>query len=193
VELTIRIHGVFYQKVINPMTDKQLIQCALMLAIKAHDGQRRKYTGEPYSTHPIGVSKIIETIPDHTPEMIAAALLHDVVEDTSVTLSEIKAEFGITIAEYVHFCSNVSEQEDGNRAFRKKMDADHFAMGPPESQTIKVADLIHKCETIIPYDPKFFHKAYKYEKRYLLGVLVKANPVLRSHAQVMLDKAWNPS
>jgi hypothetical protein len=73
------------------------------------------------------------------------------------------------------------------------MDADHFAMGPAESQTIKVADLIHNSETIIPHDPKFFHKAYKYEKQYLLDVLIKANPILRSHAQSMLDKTWDPS
>ena len=173
--------------------DTKLIQEALMLAIKAHDGQRRKYTGEPYSTHPIGVSKIIETIPDHTPEMVAAALLHDVVEDTYITLSDVTEQFGATVAEYVHFCSNVSEQGDGNRAFRKKMDADHFAMGPMESQTIKVADLIHNSESIIPNDPKFFHKAYKYEKQYLLDVLIKANPILKSHAQSMLDKAWDLS
>ena len=147
------------------MKDKQLIQDALMLAIKAHDGQRRKYTGEAYASHPIGVSKIIETIPDHTPEMVAAALLHDVVEDTYVTFSEIKNDFGSVVAEYVHYCTNVSEKEDGNREFRKKMDADHFALGPPEAQTIKVADLIHNSETIIPHDPKFFHKAYKYEKQ----------------------------
>ena len=76
------------------MNDKQLIQEALMLAIRAHEGQRRKYTGEPYSTHPIGVSKIIETIPDHTPEMVAAALLHDVVEDTPITFLDIKNQFG---------------------------------------------------------------------------------------------------
>ena len=90
------------------MKDTQLIQEALMLAIRAHEGQRRKYTGEPYSTHPIGVSKIIETIPDHTPEMVAAALLHDVVEYTAVTFSEIKELFGSTVAEYVHYCTNVS-------------------------------------------------------------------------------------
>ena len=175
------------------MKDTKLIQEALMLAIKAHDGQRRKYTGEPYSTHPIGVSKIIETIPDHTPEMVAAALLHDVVEDTYVTLSDVTDQFGSLVAEYVHFCSNVSEQSDGNRKFRKKMDADHFAMGPMESQTIKVADLIHTSESIIPHDPKFYHKAYKYEKQYLLDVLIKANPILKSHAQSMLDKTWDPS
>ena len=175
------------------MKDKQLIQDALMLAIKAHDGQRRKYTGEAYASHPIGVSKIIETIPDHTPEMVAAALLHDVVEDTYVTFSEIKNDFGSVVAEYVHYCTNVSEKEDGNREFRKKMDADHFALGPPEAQTIKVADLIHNSETIIPHDPKFFHKAYKHEKQYLLDVLIKANPILISHAQSMLTKSWDRS
>ena len=175
------------------MKDKQLIQDALMLAIRAHEGQRRKYTGEPYSAHPIGVSKIIETIPGHTPEMVAAALLHDVVEDTPITFLDIKNQFGSVVAEYVHYCSNVSEQGDGNRAFRKKMDADHFAMGPAESQSIKVADLIHNSESIIPNDPKFFHKAYKHEKQYLLNVLTKANPILKSHAQSMLDDAWNPA
>jgi (p)ppGpp synthase/HD superfamily hydrolase len=171
--------------------DTKLIQEALMLAIRAHDGQRRKYTGEPYSMHPIGVSKIIETV-EHTPEMIAAALLHDVVEDTPVTFREIKDTFGTTVAEYVHYCTNVSEKEDGNRAFRKKMDADHFALGPAESQTIKVADLIHNSQTIIPHDQKFFHKAYKYEKQYMMDVLTKADPILKGQAQSMLDESWDP-
>jgi (p)ppGpp synthase/HD superfamily hydrolase len=173
------------------LNEKQLIQEALMLAIKAHDGQRRKYTGEPYSMHPIGVSKIVETV-EHTPEMVAAALLHDVVEDTPVTFREIKDKFGSTVAEYVHYCTNVSEKEDGNRAFRKKMDADHFALGPAESQTIKVADLIHNSLTIIPNDQKFFHKAYKYEKQYMMDVLTKADPILKGQAQTMLDESWNP-
>jgi (p)ppGpp synthase/HD superfamily hydrolase len=171
--------------------DTKLIQEALMLAIRAHDGQRRKYTGEPYSMHPIGVSKIVETV-EHTPEMIAAALLHDVVEDTPVTFREIKDTFGTTVAEYVHYCTNVSEKEDGNRAFRKKMDADHFALGPAESQTIKVADLIHNSQTIIPHDQKFFHKAYKYEKQYMMDVLTKADPILKGQAQSMLDESWDP-
>lgn len=174
------------------LNEKRLVQEALMLAIKAHDGQRRKYTGEPYSIHPIGVSKIVETV-DHTPEMIAAALLHDVVEDTPVTFREIKDQFGSVVAEYVHYCTNVSEKDDGNRKFRKKMDADHFALGPAESQTIKVADLIHNSQTIIPLDQKFFHKAYKYEKQYMMDVLTKADPILKGQAQEMLDESWNPA
>jgi len=173
------------------ISEKRLVQEALMLCIKAHDGQRRKYTGEPYATHPIGVSKIIETV-EHTPEMVAAALLHDVVEDTDVTFREIKDTFGSIVAEYVHYCTNVSEKDDGNRKFRKKMDADHFALGPAESQTIKVADLIHNSQTIIPHDQKFFHKAYKYEKQYMMDVLTKADPVLKGQAQTMLDESWDP-
>jgi (p)ppGpp synthase/HD superfamily hydrolase len=174
-------------------TDKQLIQDALMLAIKAHDGQRRKYTGEPYSTHPIAVSKIVESAEGHTPEMIMAALLHDVVEDTDVTFREIRDQFGSKVAELVHYCTNVSDKVDGNRAFRKKMDADHFALGPWESQTIKVADLIHNSLSIIPHDQKFFHKAYKHEKQYLLDILTLADPILKGQAQSILDEAWNQS
>jgi (p)ppGpp synthase/HD superfamily hydrolase len=173
-------------------TDKQLIQDALMLAIKAHDGQRRKYTGEPYSTHPIAVSKIVETI-DHTPEMVIAALLHDVVEDTDVTFRELRDEFGSKVAELVHYCTNVSDKVDGNRAFRKKMDADHFALGPAESQTIKIADLIHNSLSIIPHDQKFFHKAYKHEKQYLLDILTLSDPILKGQSQSILDDAWNQS
>jgi (p)ppGpp synthase/HD superfamily hydrolase len=180
------------KELFTDMNDKKLINDALMLAIKAHGNQRRKYTGEKYIVHPIAVSEIIETV-DHTSEMIAAALLHDVVEDTYVTLQDIRNKFGPVVANYVHYCTNVSDKVDGNRAFRKKMDADHFALGPAESQTIKVADLINNSETIIKYDQNFFHRAYKHEKRYMLEILVKADPILLNQAKSLLEAAWDPS
>ena len=99
------------------MNDKKLVNDALMLAITAHGNQRRKYTGAPYVVHPIHVSKIVETVV-HTPEMVAAALLHDVVEDTNVTLKQIESQFGSVVAEYVHYCTNVSEKKDGNQIGR---------------------------------------------------------------------------
>ena len=171
------------------MNTNKLINDALMLAVKAHSNQRRKYTGEPYVVHPVHVSEIVETV-EHTPEMIAAALLHDVVEDTWVTLRQIQIQFGSVVAEYVHYCTNVSEKKDGNRTFRKKMDADHFAMGPAESQTIKIADLISNAESIIKYDQKFFHAAFKHEKQYMLSVLTKADPTLREMAEKYLESHW---
>ena len=172
------------------MINKKVINDALMLSIEAHGDQRRKYTGELYVTHPIHVAQILEDNIEHTTEMIAAALLHDVVEDTPVTFSDLTAKFGDHIAELVHFCSNVSEKEDGNRAFRKKMDADHFALGPPESQSIKIADLISNSESIIVHDQKFFHKAFKHEKQYMLNILTKADPILLIKAQSMLSNGW---
>ena len=61
-----------------------------MFAIEAHGDQRRKYTGEPYVVHPIQVADILEKEVEATTEMLAAAILHDVVEDTPVTLRDIK-------------------------------------------------------------------------------------------------------
>jgi (p)ppGpp synthase/HD superfamily hydrolase len=162
-----------------------------MFAIEAHGDQRRKYTGEPYVVHPIHVADILEKEVEATTEMIAAALLHDVVEDTPVTLRDIKEKFGYTVAEYVHYCTNVSDKEDGNRAFRKKMDADHFALGPPEAQTIKIADLLSNAESIIKHDQKFFHKAFKHEKQYMLNILTKADANLLYKAQTVLNENWD--
>ena len=173
------------------MIDKKVISDATMFAIEAHGDQRRKYTGEPHVVHPIHVADILEKEVEATTEMIAAAILHDVVEDTPVTLRDIKEKFGYTIAEYVHYCTNVSDKEDGNRAFRKKMDADHFALGPPESQTIKIADLLSNAESIIKHDQKFFHKAFKHEKQYMLNILTKADANLLYKAQTVLNENWD--
>ena len=173
------------------MIDRKVISDATMFAIEAHGDQRRKYTGEPYVVHPIHVADILEKEVEATTEMIAAAILHDVVEDTPVTLRDIKEKFGYTIAEYVHYCTNVSDKEDGNRAFRKKMDADHFALGPPESQTIKIADLLSNAESIIKHDQKFFHKAFKHEKQYMLNILTKADANLLYKAQTVLNENWD--
>jgi (p)ppGpp synthase/HD superfamily hydrolase len=173
------------------MIDRKVISDATMFAIEAHGDQRRKYTGEPYVVHPIHVADILEKEVEATTEMIAAALLHDVVEDTPVTLRDIKEKFGYTVAEYVHYCTNVSDKEDGNRAFRKKMDADHFALGPPEAQTIKIADLLSNAESIIKHDQKFFHKAFKHEKQYMLNILTKADANLLYKAQTVLNENWD--
>jgi (p)ppGpp synthase/HD superfamily hydrolase len=173
------------------MVDKKQINDAVMFAIEAHGDQRRKYTGEPYVTHTIHVANILEKEVSHTTEMIVAAILHDVVEDTPVTLRDIKEKFGDTVAEYVHYCTNVSEKDDGNRAFRKKMDADHFSLGPAESQTIKIADLLSNAESIIKHDQKFFHKAFKHEKQYMLNILTKADANLLYKAQTVLNENWD--
>ncbi len=146
-----------------------LVERAASFASLHHKGQSRKYTGEPYITHPQAVVGIVSTIP-HTEEMLAAAWLHDTVEDTPATIESIKYHFGDKVAEYVGFLTDVSKPNDGNRKVRKALDRVHISNAPAEVQTIKLADLIHNTESIIAHDPKFA-KVYLVEARLLIEVL----------------------
>ena len=153
----------------------------LKFATMAHGDQKRKYTGEPYIVHPIAVSEIVKTVP-HTDEMIAAALLHDVVEDTPFTIDDINDRFGNKVAELVSWLTDVSRPEDGNRKTRKSLDREHIVEAPAEAQTIKLADLIHNTASIEKHDPSFY-KVYKQEKIALLDVLTKGDRSLMHIAQ----------
>lgn len=164
-----------------------LYQKALDFATQAHGDQVRKYSGDPYIVHPVAVSKIVKTV-THTPEMLAASLLHDVVEDTPVTIEEIKSEFGNDIANLVFWLTDISKPEDGNRAARKEKDALHYAQGPADAQTIKIADLIDNSLDIYKNDPGFW-KVYKKEKLRILDLLVDADPVLLERARVVVETA----
>ena len=106
------------------MKDTPLINKAKMLAGKAHEGQFRKYSGLPYIVHPIEVATIVQTV-EHSEEMIAAALLHDVVEDTDYSFEDIAKEVSPEVADLVKGLTDVSNPEDGNRKVRKAIDKDH--------------------------------------------------------------------
>lgn len=144
---------------------------ALIFSKRAHDavGQKRKYNGEPYWKHPIAVAEIVKSV-RHTPNMVAAAYLHDTVEDTDVTLEDINDEFGYEIAELVYWLTDVSRPEDGNRAARKAIDRSHIAKAPVEAKTIKVADIIDNSKDIGVHDPHFWI-SYRREMLLLLDVL----------------------
>jgi (p)ppGpp synthase/HD superfamily hydrolase len=158
-----------------------MLDDVLKFATAAHGDQKRKYTNDPYIVHPIAVAEIVKTVP-HTDEMIAAALLHDVVEDTPITIDDIKNKFGDKVADLVGWLTDISRPEDGNRKTRKAIDRDHSARAPAEAQTIKVADLIHNTQSIEKYDPNFW-KVYKEEKIKLLSVLTEADQTLVRIAQ----------
>lgn len=132
-------------------------------------GQLRKYTGEPYIAHPAEVVDVLQRVP-HTWEMVAAAWLHDVVEDTEVTLEMIKERFGSRVAALVAMVTKVSKPSDGNRAERKAIDNAHLAGADAEGQTLKLADIISNIDTIQYRDPEFA-KFYLPEKRLQLEVL----------------------
>lgn len=166
---------------------QQLIDYACRYATEAHGDQKRNYTGEPYVVHPIAVA---ETVALYTPDVdvICAAFLHDVVEDTDRTLADIKKAFGYRTSVFVEEVTDIDKPEDGNRAFRKAMNRAHLAKASPQGQTIKLADLIDNTTSIIKYD-RNFAKVYMKEKAELLKVLTKgeghlqviANAIVRSY------------
>lgn len=151
-----------------------------------HAGQVRKYTDSvPYFTHPMRVAKMVAQV-GGTDEMIAAALLHDTVEDCGVTRMEIYEKFGPMVSLLVSGLTDISKPEDGNRAWRKEMDRQHMAIQPAEVKTIKLADLIDNTESIVANDPEFA-KVYMREKALLLEVLGDGNTVLHARAKAIVD------
>ena len=148
-----------------------LIERARVYATEAHQriNQRRKYNNEPYHVHLHAVAKLVASVTDDA-EMIAAAWLHDTVEDTQATLDDIEEEFGVAVAELVEELTDVSRPGDGNRAVRKAIDRRHLAQASARAKTVKLADLIDNCKDITRHDPGFA-QVYLVEMDDLLDVL----------------------
>lgn len=84
----------------------ELVSEAIVFAVKAHDGMRRKKSESPYILHPMEAAVIVGTMTDDQ-DLIAAAALHDVVEDAGITIEEIEERFGKRVRQLV-----ASETED---------------------------------------------------------------------------------
>ncbi len=156
-------------------------------AERAHRGQIRKYTGEPYIVHPVEVSQLV-TAAGYSEDVAIAALLHGTVEDCGVTVEQIETAFGDEVAQLVHEVTDVSRKRHGNRATRKAMDREHLAKASPAGQTIKLADLISNTQSITMHDPDFA-KTYMAEKRELLAVLTNGSIMLHRRAAGLVE-AW---
>lgn len=163
---------------------KSMEMQARYLATRYHLGQNRKYTGDPYIVHPAAVVELVRSVP-HTDAMLCAAWLHDVVEDTQCTITEIDAVFGAEVAELVEMLTDVSKPSDGNRAIRKGLDLQHTAKSNAQAKTIKLADLIDNTASIVEHD-KGFAKIYLAEKALLLEVLRRGDRTLWNVAYAML-------
>ncbi len=140
--------------------DKSLIRKAFDVAVEAHSEQRRK-TGEPYIYHPIAVAKIVANEIGLSATSIAAALLHDVVEDTHYTIKDMEQLFGETIARIVNGLTKIS---------RLKKDQDYSIQAENFRKMlltlnddvrvilIKIADRLHNMQTM---DAMPLHKQLK--------------------------------
>ncbi|HAT3691477.1 bifunctional (p)ppGpp synthetase/guanosine-3',5'-bis(diphosphate) 3'-pyrophosphohydrolase [Serratia marcescens] len=140
----------------------------------------------PYIVHPQAVMELVRSVP-HTEEMLAAAWLHDTVEDTPTTLGDIDSHFGPKVAELVRMLTNVSHAEDGNRFERKNRDRRHSAAASPQAKTIKLADLIDNTRSLLDYD-SHFAQTYLIEKQRLLEVLTEGDPTLWRQASHIVEQ-----
>ena len=133
----------------NPELDRELLERAFLFASEAHEGQQRR-SGEPFVAHPVGVARVLADLhlDDST---LAAALLHDVVEDTNLTIEEVRAEFGeeitrlvegVTKLTRIHFQSREQAQAENYRKMIVAMAQD------PGVILIKLADRLHNMRTI---------------------------------------------
>ena len=157
--------------------DHELILRAVSFATVAHDGQRRKYTGEPYIVHPLTVAQMVASR-TMDPHVIAAAVLHDVLEDTPVAPYELQDLFGSRVAEMVADLTDMFTHDNFpelNRAQRKQKERERFATTSAEVQLIKAYDMLDNTRSIVKYDSGFA-MVYLNEKRLLLKVMTKVDP-----------------
>lgn len=156
--------------------DIELLEKAQRWAVDGHRGVNRKFSELPYIVHPEAVAQIIAEITDD-PEVIAAAWLHDIEEDTDKTIEDIREAFTDRVAELVREVSKVSSKGDGNRLLRRHLDKLHYAKASKWGKAIKIADSIHNLPTMIRDNPDFAPK-YVQEKEELLEEIKDGSPLL---------------
>ncbi len=134
----------------NKYIDTELLDRAILFAVNAHHNSERRGKGFPYIVHPMEAVEIVATItPDQ--ELLAAAALHDTIEDTDVTVEQIRAEFGDRIAELVHsesdqFTEGVSEEDSWHD--RKKAAIDRLAAAPHDAKIVALGDKLSNMRAI---------------------------------------------
>lgn len=134
----------------NKPLDSSLLDRAIIFAVKAHAGTERRGKGFPYIVHPMEAVEIVSTVtPDQ--ELLAAAALHDVVEDTDVSVDEIRKEFGDKVANLVASESETpvlgkSEKESWHE--RKQAAIDRLAGAPYEAKIVALGDKLSNMRAI---------------------------------------------
>ena len=125
----------------NPL-DTSLLDRAIEFAVRAHAGTERRGKGFPYIVHPMEAMEIVATMTSDQ-ELLAAAALHDTVEDTAVTLAEIRAQFGDRIAELVAAESDAQvegESETDTWRARKLAGIARLSSAPRDAKIVALGD-----------------------------------------------------
>ncbi len=129
-----------------------LIERALRMAADAHRSQFRKGTDIPYLTHPCAVAMILLQAGFTDDVLLSAALLHDVVEDTDVTMDELKARFPVRVCHLVADLSETKFDSAGQPrpwCIRKEEHLEHLRHASPDALALALADKLHNLSTML--------------------------------------------
>lgn len=134
----------------NKHMDSSLLDRAIIFAVKAHANTERKGKGFPYIVHPLEALEIAATMTSDQ-ELLAAAALHDTVEDTSVTLEEIRREFGDRVAKMVEeesdkFMEGVSEADSWHD--RKQAAIERLSSASRDAKIVALGDKLSNARAI---------------------------------------------
>jgi len=179
------------------MSTTEILEYVKNFADRAHGQQVRKYTGERYIGHPI---RVMEMVGKYHPqiEVQAAALLHDVLEDTPVTAVEMEAallkvmdsEQVRRVMQLVIDLTDIYVKKDYprlNRRARKQKEAARLSHVSPEAQSIKYADIIDNVTDIVSQDSDFANIFVREAKKMLAGMNA-GHPELRAKTAALVDK-----
>lgn len=135
---------------VNKPLETGLLDRAIEFAVHAHSGTERRGKGFPYIVHPMEAMEIVSTItPDQ--ELLAAAALHDTIEDTDVTVEDIRREFGDRVAALVEeesdkFTPGVSEEDSWHQ--RKQAAIDRLAAASHDAKIVALGDKLSNMRAI---------------------------------------------
>ena len=135
-----------------------VIEKALQTASKSHEGQYRKNTDIPYITHPVAVGMMLLKA-GYSEEIVAAGILHDTVEDTPLTLEDLKKEFGANIAEMVEGSSEPDKSLPWKD--RKEHTIEFLKTASEEIRAVVCADKLHNIRSIIRDYEKIGEEVWK--------------------------------
>ncbi len=175
--------------------ENSIVRDAQMFARGAHCGigQKRKWSGDDYITHPRRVVERLMSWEARVPvtlEMLAAAWLHDVLEDTCITPEQLHNTFPLSVVGLVVQLTNMRPTGPDfyvDRAERKQADLERLATVSPQAQTIKYADIWDNVDSFMKDDIKFAREVYIPEKVLLVTAMNKGSAHLRSKLLAYLN------
>ena len=134
----------------NKFLNTDLLDRAIVFAVRAHHDTERRGKGFPYIVHPMEAMEIVATITSDQ-ELLAAAALHDTIEDTDVTVEDIRREFGNRVAELVHaesdrFTEGVSEEDSWHD--RKQAAIDRLSNASHDAKIVAMGDKLSNMRAI---------------------------------------------